>query len=583
MKTHKSTLLSFVAALLGCVACAPQVTAAPDTKLDEAIDRRGGPQPVFVRLDDQLFPTAGAFEAFCGVHEHDRRSDVRALVLKELRQRADRSWAELRDKVAELQALGSVKDLTRFWIVNGFACEATGPACETLAACPRVAFVYRQRGPERVRQHHAMVEPSRAAERGNEAKTIDQLPPERRSRLLERLTREGIDPAQVKVRTIGPEGATPSAAEERVRMERLLREVTSDQDEPFNARELEIPWNLKLIQADQVWEREKVTGRGAVVAVNDGGVVDIPALRPALWRNPAELPNGKDDDGDGCVDDFFGYDFSRQTNYILDSAKFSHGTVCAGIIAGRPVPGQRLVTGVAPRARLMVLKGMGYLRAYEYALLHGADVLSMSYMWVNMDLGDYRGVFRAAAEHTTAGGVLCVGGAGNFAQSAPPGRQIALPKDIPCVVAVSGVLNGLRRPPFSSKGPCTWSGVRFYDDYPADHPLAKPDLAAPVGGFPCWSYGTPPPNRNWKVVWDGKEAGTLVTGPQGNSFAGPHAAGVAALMFAAAPELNAWVVKRLMEKTCRDLGEPGRDPEYGAGLLQAADAVRAAKKAAAAR
>src|ERR1700730_9188295 len=117
MKTPNCTLLAFVAALLGCAACTPQVSAAPDGKLDETIDRRGGPQPVFVRLDDQHFPAAGAYEAFCRLHEHDRRSDIRALVLKELRQRADHSWVELRDKVAELQALGSVKDVTRFWIV----------------------------------------------------------------------------------------------------------------------------------------------------------------------------------------------------------------------------------------------------------------------------------------------------------------------------------------------------------------------------------------------------------------------------------------------------------------------------------
>jgi subtilisin family serine protease len=531
MKSANTPLLAFVAAVLGCAAYAPQLSLASDSKLDEAIDRHGGPQPIFVRLVDQLFSKAGDYEAFCRVHEHDRRSDIRAFVLKELRQRADRSWLNLRDNVAELQALGSIKDVTRFWIVNGLACEATGPACETLASCPGVAFVYRQRGPVVVRQHRATAEPSRVLELGFES-----------------------------------------------RMERLLREVKSDQDEPFDARGLEIPWNLKAIQADQVWQREKVTGKGAVVAVNDGGVVDIPALRPALWRNPAELPNGKDDDGDGCVDDFFGYNFSSRTNYILDSGLFSHGTVCAGIIAGRPVPGKRLITGVAPRARLMILNGMGYLRAYEYALMHGADVLSMSYMWVNMDLGDYRGVFRAAAEHVTAGGVLCVGGAGNFVRSAPPGKQIALPKDIPCVMAVSGVLEGLRRAPFSSKGPCTWSGVRFYNDYPADSPLAKPDLAAPAGGFPCWSHGTTLPNRTWKLIWDGKQSGTLVTGPQGNSFAGPHAAGVAALIFAAVPELNAWEVKRIMEDTCTDLGKPGRDEEFGAGLLQAAEAVRAAKK-----
>jgi subtilisin family serine protease len=150
-------------------------------------------------------------------------------------------------------------------------------------------------------------------------------------------------------------------------------------------------------------------------------------------------------------------------------------------------------------------------------------------------------------------------------------------------MAVSGVLENQKRPEFSSRGPCSWSGVRFYDDYPADKPLSKPDLAGPAGGFPCWTRSATTPNPNWKVVWDGKAAGALVTGPQGNSFAGPHAAGVAALVFAAAPELPAWTVKGILEETCKDLGEPGRDTEYGAGLLQALDAVRAAKTVAARR
>jgi hypothetical protein len=313
-----------------------------------------------------------------------------------------------------------------------------------------------------------------------------------------------------------------------------------------------------------------------VVAINDGGIVDIPALRAALWRNPAEQFNGKDDDGDGYVDDLFGYDFANQSGYVLDAGRLNHGTICAGIVAGRPVPGKPLVTGVAPRARLMLLNGMGYLKSYEYALAHGADVLSMSYTWVNMELGQYRGVFRTAAEHLSAAGVLPVGGAGNFAKTAARGAQICLPKDVPCVVAVAGVQEDGKRPPFSSQGPCFWNGVRFYDDYPPDKPLRKPDLSAPAGGFPCWiKAGTEQPQ--WKTVWKGEDSDALVTGPAGNSFAGPHAAGVAALVFSANPELNAWQVKRILEETCQRLGaEP--DYDHGAGLLQALPAVLAAKK-----
>jgi subtilisin family serine protease len=204
----------------------------------------------------------------------------------------------------------------------------------------------------------------------------------------------------------------------------------------------------------------------------------------------------------------------------------------------------------------------------------------MSYMWVNMDLGQYRGVFRTAAEHLSAGGVLPLGGAGNFAKSAPEGKQICNPKDIPCVVAVAGVLEDGKRPEFSSLGPCSWTGVRFYDDYPADQPHRKPDLTAPAGDFPCWMRATPAASGpQWKSLWKGKSSDSLVTGPKGNSFAGPHVAGTAALVLSANPELNAWQVKRILEETSKDLGEPGPDYQHGAGLVQALDAVRAARKA----
>jgi subtilisin family serine protease len=82
-----------------------------------------------------------------------------------------------------------------------------------------------------------------------------------------------------------------------------------------------------------------------------------------------------------------------------------------------------------------------------------------------------------------------------------------------------------------------------------------------------------------KVVSDEGDGSALVIGPGGNSFSGPHAAGVAALMLSANPKLTAWEVKELMEQSCRDIGEPGRDLKFGAGLLDALAAVRAAKGA----
>jgi subtilisin family serine protease len=339
------------------------------------------------------------------------------------------------------------------------------------------------------------------------------------------------------------------------------------------------PWNVARIRADVAWREEAATGKGVVVAVNDTGLMVTPSLMRALWKNPRESFNDADDDGNGYVDDLFGYDFEAQSWYALgDHPQTPHGSACAGIIAGRPLNGGRLLTGVAPRCRLMLLRGMGRLKAYEYALENGADVLSLSFMWIAEPLGDYRGLYRLAHEHLAAGGIVAVGGAGNFRQTLPADQQIALPKDIPCVIAAVGVGEDGQQPAFSSEGPCTWEGVRFYDDYPPAAPLHKPDVSGVAGGYPVWWRPQMVRGNRGRVVADEGGGIGLVVGPQGNSFSGPHAAGVVALMFSVNPRLNAWEAKRRLESTCQDLGDPGWDRVFGHGLLDAAAAVRAARE-----
>jgi subtilisin family serine protease len=61
----------------------------------------------------------------------------------------------------------------------------------------------------------------------------------------------------------------------------------------------------------------------------------------------------------------------------------------------------------------------------------------------------------------------------------------------------------------------------------------------------------------------------------GTSMATPHVAGVAALVWSAAPEASAVAVKNAMEQTAGDLGATGRDTVYGFGLI---DALSAAKQ-----
>jgi len=62
----------------------------------------------------------------------------------------------------------------------------------------------------------------------------------------------------------------------------------------------------------------------------------------------------------------------------------------------------------------------------------------------------------------------------------------------------------------------------------------------------------------------------------GASMSAPHVAAVAALVRALRPDLSADEVVALLASTAADLGEPGRDPVYGYGLVDAYAAAAAA-------
>ncbi|RKZ28416.1 hypothetical protein DRQ36_10490, partial [bacterium] len=316
-----------------------------------------------------------------------------------------------------------------------------------------------------------------------------------------------------------------------------------------------LAWGLELVGAPEIWQEYGIDGSGVLVALLDSGVdFGSPDLIDALWVNSDEIPdNGIDDDGNGYIDDWRGYDWTETDGWPHDER--GHGTHVAGIIGGRGAMG--IGTGVAPGCTIMPLKildssGNGeeadVWEAIQYAIEHGARVMNMSIGWRYSGDPD-RATWRATIESACAVGiVMCIAGGNENGYSGAP-NNLRTPGDVPRALTVGATTIDDERADFSSVGPVAWDTISGYWDYPYPPGLIKPDICAP-----------------------GDSVISIVNGGEyeywnGTSMACPHITGAVALLLQLDSMLTHDSVKALIESSAVELGPAGKDSAFGSGRL----------------
>lgn len=144
-------------------------------------------------------------------------------------------------------------------------------------------------------------------------------------------------------------------------------------DDPYFSKQ----WFHSTLNSLAAWSVDEGSDEVIAAVVDTGVDYTHPDLADNMWINKDEIPNnGKDDDGNGYIDDVYGWNFAANNNDPRSSSKSPHGSHVAGLIGARG-NNHVGVVGVAPKVKLMALKFMddsgagvtsNAVRAIDYAI-----------------------------------------------------------------------------------------------------------------------------------------------------------------------------------------------------------------------
>ncbi|MEK6968501.1 MAG: S8 family serine peptidase [Nanoarchaeota archaeon] len=305
-------------------------------------------------------------------------------------------------------------------------------------------------------------------------------------------------------------------------------------------------WGMKKINAEAAWDQSTGSASIIVADIDTGVDRNHPDLVGNMWVNTEEIPNnGVDDDNNGYIDDYYGWDYANDDNDPMDD--HGHGTHTVGTIAavGNNALG---VVGVNWNAKIMALKflsagGSGDLaagiRALQYAADMGARISSNSWGCdcANSAMDD-------AVKYEHDRGMVTVVAAGN--DNADAIDFSPADSDYSVTVAASD--------PTDLKASFSNWGEKIDVAAPGVYILST---RASVNGM-CDASRT---------------IGSIYCVVSGTSMATPHVAGLAALLLSKNPSLSNEEVRQIIRGSTDDLGASGKDRDYGYGRINANNAL----------
>lgn len=276
--------------------------------------------------------------------------------------------------------------------------------------------------------------------------------------------------------------------------------------------------------AAAAWARGTSCNGVSVGIIDEGYYYEHADLAANVGTNPGETPNnGVDDDGNGLVDDVYGWDFDGNNSSVFDGTGDDHGTHVAGTIGGVGNNGTGVAGVCQSGIKLLNAKFLGRrggttanaIKAVDYFTdlkqRHGLNIVATNNSWGG---GGFSQALQDAIERANAAGILFVAAAGNSSVNCETSN--CYPAEYPNanVIAVASIMSNGGMSSFSNYGSTTV------------------DIGAPGSGI--WS--TVPASSKGKIV-------SAYASYSGTSMATPHVAGAVALYASRNPGASAAQIK----------------------------------------